>query len=289
MNYGSPAPISVEPLMCHPSIPAHFAYPTTLVVIDAAVQDAAVLEMGVGEGATVVRLTADRDGIVQLTGLLKQHPGIRQLHLIAHGAPGCLWLANQAITLETIEHYAAQFRSWSTVQLFLYSCNLAAEPMGRTWLDRLKQLTGAAIAASTQALGNVALGGTWRLDTVLGQVDPAVGFKAEAIATYPALLNNDYFILANGGFSQDWSNMTLITGNNDWSTVPSIEGYRGDNLTATPGTNPQTVLIPGSSPLNVEANATNPNTLSLGGVAEFELTNPTVALQGSTTADAPFC
>lgn len=89
-------------------------------------------------------------------------------------------------------------------------------------------------------------------------------------------------------FSQDWSNVGLITVNNDWSDVPGIVGYRGDDLTTATGVDPQTILADGSgTPLNVNANQTNPDTFITGGVTEFEITNPVVALQGSGTADAP--
>ncbi len=89
-------------------------------------------------------------------------------------------------------------------------------------------------------------------------------------------------------FSQDWSNVGLITVNNDWSNVPGIVGYRGDDLTTATGVDPQTILADGSgTPLNVNANQTDPDTFITGGVTEFEITNPVVALQGSGTADAP--
>jgi uncharacterized repeat protein (TIGR01451 family) len=90
-------------------------------------------------------------------------------------------------------------------------------------------------------------------------------------------------------FSQDWNDTGLIAANDAWSGVPGVIGYRGDNLTASPGTNPQTILADGtSSPVDVNANQTNPNTNTTGGVAEFHLADAVVALQGSGTADAPF-
>ncbi|GAB4506786.1 MAG: hypothetical protein Fur0017_30420 [Anaerolineales bacterium] len=95
--------------------------------------------------------------------------------------------------------------------------------------------------------------------------------------------------LALPSFSQDWSDNSLITSNDDWSGVPSIMGYRGDNLTTLIGTDPQTILGgDDSSPVvNVLANQTNPNIIN-GGVAEFHLADSVVALQGSGTADAPY-
>jgi len=88
-------------------------------------------------------------------------------------------------------------------------------------------------------------------------------------------------------FSQNWTNINLITVNDDWSGVPGIIGYRGDDLTTVIGTDPRTILADGSAVIDVIANQTNPDTNTAGGVAEFEIANPVVALQGSGTADAP--
>ncbi|HLO14966.1 MAG TPA: hypothetical protein VK206_09055, partial [Anaerolineales bacterium] len=90
-------------------------------------------------------------------------------------------------------------------------------------------------------------------------------------------------------FSQNWSNTGLITTSDDWSGVPGIIGYRGDGLTSTTGVDPQTVVADGTGVIDVNANQTNPNTFTTGGVAEFDtLADPVVALQGSGTARAPF-
>jgi uncharacterized protein len=90
-------------------------------------------------------------------------------------------------------------------------------------------------------------------------------------------------------FAQDWSDTGLITTANDWSGVPGFVGYRGDGLTAATGVDPQTVLVDGTNtPVNVSANQANPSTNTTGGIAEFEITDPVVAFQGSGTARAPF-
>ena len=89
--------------------------------------------------------------------------------------------------------------------------------------------------------------------------------------------------------TQNWTNVGLITVDDDWSGVPGIIGYRGDSLTGSTGTDPQTILVDGSTtPVNVLANHNDPDTLLSGGVAEFDgIPNPAVALNGSGTADAP--
>ena len=98
-----------------------------------------------------------------------------------------------------------------------------------------------------------------------------------------------YFALSGGSFTQDWTNTGLITANDNWSGVPFIIGYLGQDITTATGVNPQTLLTDSlvANDIDVIANQTNPNTLTSGGVAEFQIANPTIALQGSGTADAP--
>jgi hypothetical protein len=90
-------------------------------------------------------------------------------------------------------------------------------------------------------------------------------------------------------FSQDWSNTGLITTNDDWSGVPGIIGYRGDNLTAAIGADPQTIVADGAAtPVDVNVNRNDPDAFATGGVTEFDgIADPVVALTGSATADAP--
>ena len=89
-------------------------------------------------------------------------------------------------------------------------------------------------------------------------------------------------------FTQDWTNTGLITTDDSWAGVAGVIGYRGDGLTAVNDVDPQTVTADGSgTPVDVNANQVNPNTFTTGGVTEFHITNPTVALTGSGTADAP--
>jgi hypothetical protein len=88
---------------------------------------------------------------------------------------------------------------------------------------------------------------------------------------------------------QSWSDNGQITVDDDWSSVPGIVGYRGDGLATEPGSDPRTVIADGSgTPLDVAANRTDPRAVGLAaGVAEFELADPVVAIQGSATASAP--
>ncbi len=117
---------------------------------------------------------------------------------------------------------------------------------------------------------------------------PAIGAMAVLLCAVSssALADASYHSLAGGDFVQDWSDAALITSTDDWSGVPSIVGYRGDGLTGAAGTDPQTLLLL-DAVVDVNANQTNPNTFTTGGLAEFAIANPVVALAGSATARGP--
>lgn len=111
------------------------------------------------------------------------------------------------------------------------------------------------------------------------------------LSLLPASLRADatYFPLSSGNFSQDWSNAGLITTNDDWSGVPGIIGYLGQDITTGTGVDPQTLTGTSAVANDVDVIANQTNTgITNGGVAEFQIANPVVALQGSGTADAPY-
>ncbi len=95
-------------------------------------------------------------------------------------------------------------------------------------------------------------------------------------ATRSVKANNARANLLNGNFnfSVNSGNPNQINSNDNWSAVPSVEGYFGQNLTATHGVDPQTVLgtefpannLPSSANTQVSANKGNPNAFNASGV-----------------------
>lgn len=108
------------------------------------------------------------------------------------------------------------------------------------------------------------------------------------VAAVGALADGTYQSLP---FANNWSAIGAITVNDDWSGVAGITGYLGDSdpLAAVTNVDPRTLTadIP-TVAVDVIANQLNPATNISGGVGEFEITDPTIALQGSGTADAPY-
>jgi predicted extracellular nuclease len=95
------------------------------------------------------------------------------------------------------------------------------------------------------------------------------------------------FQLASGDFTQDWSAAGGLLSVDNWDLLPSIVGYRGDDLTTSTGTDPRTITSAASSEGVIDFFSSASGNPSAGGVLLATLANPTIALNGSGTADAP--
>ncbi|MFM6048589.1 MAG: DUF4347 domain-containing protein, partial [Dolichospermum sp.] len=85
------------------------------------------------------------------------------IHILSHGAPGCLYLGNSQLNLTNIHNYNQQLQQWPQ-NILLYGCNVAAGDAGTEFIHKLHQITNATISASTTKTGNAALGGNWQLE-----------------------------------------------------------------------------------------------------------------------------
>jgi hypothetical protein len=91
-----------------PSFPYHTLATASVVFIDSTVSDYQILAAGVIPGTTTVILNGEEDGITQITRFLTAHPHCDTLHIISHGAPGCLYLGNSQVNLKNLNLYQPQ-------------------------------------------------------------------------------------------------------------------------------------------------------------------------------------
>lgn len=161
----------------------------TVVFVDAGVENYQQLVNSVVSTAEVFVLDAAADGIEQISQVLQQRQDVGVVHIVSHGAPGCLYLGNTQLSLDTFNRYATQLQQWDVTNLLLYGCNVAAGDAGAEFVEKLHQLTGANIAASRTPTGNSALGGNWELEVVLGQEPPLLAFPPSVMAAYEGILN----------------------------------------------------------------------------------------------------
>jgi hypothetical protein len=178
---------------------------TSIVFIDTAVDDYQNLAKRVVAGTQIIILKPNQNGIIQISEALQGHKDIEEVHIVSHGAPGCLYLGNSQLSLDTLQQYAPQLQSWfakplpqphsdslrragTPPTLLLYGCHVAAGDAGEEFITQLEQVTGAAIAASAKATGSAAQGGDWKLEVSKQPMSVTVAFELEALESYSGVL-----------------------------------------------------------------------------------------------------
>jgi len=209
--------------------------PNTIVVIDAGVENYQQLMDGVEPSAKTFLLDKTRDGIQQIDQVLQLHPETNALHIISHGSPGCLYLGNSQLSLDTLGRYAPQLQRWKLDNLLLYGCKVAAGDAGEELIAKLHRLTGAGIAASQSPTGAAALGGDWELGRKIAMGPETLALSAEAMTAYQGILAplnaDDYGALRALYNSTDGDNWINNTGWDFSSLTPPdasvVDGWYG--------------------------------------------------------------
>ncbi|MEH2298469.1 MAG: DUF4347 domain-containing protein [Nostoc sp.] len=179
--------------------------PTQLLFIDATVNDIETLLQGALPGIEGHILSGEQDGVAQITQILQHRPEVNTVHIVSHGAPGCLYLGNSQLNLDTLKNYASQLQGCSreNLNLLLYGCNVAAGDAGEEFLYKLRSLTDAKIAASATKTGNAALEGDWDLEVTMGEITPKLAFSHQEIANYAGILASTVPFDVSSAFDAD--------------------------------------------------------------------------------------
>jgi hypothetical protein len=230
--------------------------PKSLVVVDTRVENYEQLIGGVKAGTEVFVLNPTREAIEQITEILVQRSSITSLHIVSHGREAALEIGSTELNIDNLETYSSQLQQWGkalseSASILLYGCNVAAGESGMKFLQKIREFTGANIAASNNRTGNAALGGDWELEISTGQINTEIAFEKEVLEGYTSVLAT----LVNENFKD----ITVVG--------PWIYGV-GNTLTANPGltagstANPNGVIPilgigdpPGTGTLRLTSNA----------------------------------
>ena len=190
-----------------------------LVFIDSQVSDYAYLASGVIPGTEVIILEPNQNGIKQITKALNSdsYSYPVSLHIVSHGSPGCLYLGNSQLSLDTLDKYKQDLKTWFSYspllqgegqgeRFLLYGCNVAAGDAGEEFIAKLNQITGAEIAASTTRIGNANLGGNWELDYQTKFIATPLIFGEEIKSNYTEVFADEKFSLGNRVWQDDNNN-----------------------------------------------------------------------------------
>ena len=194
-----------------------------IVLIDANVEDYAILAAGVRAGIEVAILHPAENGIAQISSILAERNAISTIHIISHGSPGCLYLGNTVLNLENLQKYAPHLRQWrqalgENAEIWLYGCNVAREYSKFTespsLVTQLQQLTGANIAASATLTGNPQQGGSWNLEVCSERMVASAALTMAVQQSYTG-------VLAAGDLDPTFGTDGKVV-RQDGSTLPNI-------------------------------------------------------------------
>ncbi|TAN58007.1 MAG: DUF4347 domain-containing protein [Rhodospirillales bacterium] len=210
-----------------------------IVFIDSSVTDWQSLAEGLRDGVEVHVLDADRDGLQQIAEVLAGRSDVDSIHIISHGAEGQVQIGATILSLSNMDSREAELsligQSLSAGgDILLYGCNVGQDAIGSAFIGHLGELTGADVAASTDATG---LSGNWVLEQSTGQIEASVAVTDAAQAAYSYSL--DFPVGGGGttgasygyGVAVDSAGNVYTTGY-FWGTVDFDPGDGVTNLTS---------------------------------------------------------
>ncbi|QDL11410.1 hypothetical protein DP113_29260 [Brasilonema octagenarum UFV-E1] len=201
-----------------------------VVFIDANVDDSQSLILGAVAEAEVIVLENHSDGIAQITAALVGRSDISSIHIVSHGAPGCLYLGNSQLSLDTIDSYRSQLKTWESGCIQLYGCNVASGDAGAQFVAQLHELTGTSIAASSKRVGNTALGGSWQLQQHIGECDATNAFTPKLMQSYSGVFAVTFSTPTYYGVGSNPFSITTEDFNGDGLPDLAVGNYGSDNV-----------------------------------------------------------
>jgi hypothetical protein len=165
-----------------------------IVFVSSSVREYQKLVDGISPNVEVHILDSSRDGVEQMSEVLAGRTGIDAIHLIGHGTEGEMELGSSLLTQTSIgTQYAEQFEQISRTlsadaDILIYGCNFGQGEAGQAAVQSLALLTGADVAASTDATGHVELGGNWNLETQTGSIESELAIDQAAQDNWSDLL-----------------------------------------------------------------------------------------------------
>nr|WP_267874737.1 DUF4347 domain-containing protein [Massilia glaciei] len=165
----------------------------SVLIVDNRVPDYQKIVAAAGAGVIVIVVDKDSDGVDQIAAALKGLSGLDSISIVSHGDEGMLLLGDAALVGHNLADYSAQLAAIGAAlgadgELLLYGCEAGNGAEGRAFLEALAGMTGAVVAASSDATGGAARGGDWELEISTGTVTAGAAFDAAALAGYEHLL-----------------------------------------------------------------------------------------------------
>jgi|CXWL01.1.fsa_nt_gi hypothetical protein len=205
---------------------------TEVAFVDPTVPNYQELLAGMDPNTEVIMLDAGKDGVQQIADSLAGRTGVDAIHLISHGSSGALHLGTGTLTTESMSgEYAGELAAIRAAlseraDLLVYGCDFAEGQTGLDAVQRLADLTGADIQASTDVTGHISLGGDWEFEVQTGAIETNLVVTDSVQMNWVGLLGTetvrDNFSTesySNNNGTQSWSS--------NWSETDADGGGAG--------------------------------------------------------------
>ncbi|MGM8063374.1 DUF4347 domain-containing protein, partial [Vogesella indigofera] len=164
--------------------------------VDSRVADYQTLVAGIGAGIEVRLIDGSQDGLTQLAAWAANHSGYDAIHILSHGNDGQLSLGAGSIDLAALQARSGELAALGQAltvdgDILLYGCDVASSQNGAVFISELAGVTGADIAASSDATGAASRSGDWNLEVHTGQVETATIDAAGYDALLATPVNGD--------------------------------------------------------------------------------------------------
>ena len=133
-----------------------------IVFIDANFSLCEALIQQISPELRVIVIGSQANGIKEISRILASSC-CGDIYIIAQGSPGCIYLGNTELSLNTLINNGLELESWfrnptramlEDHRLSLYGSNVAAGDVGSEFIDKLSSILGATIAASPRVTQN---------------------------------------------------------------------------------------------------------------------------------------
>ncbi|WP_203249965.1 DUF4347 domain-containing protein [Cysteiniphilum marinum] len=209
-----------------------------VVIVDIAVKDPHVLIEQISRDAAVEVILAHHDGVDKIAEILAKYQNLDAVHIISHGDQAQLQLGQTHLTASNLTDYQTQLAQWGqsltqTGDILFYGCNVAEGKEGQAFVDTLREMTDADIAASDDTTGSELVGG----DSILEQAQDIEHSSVVSFEAYQHTLSVEWLgsnapndaVLIGSGSSAKYGQATALSGDGTLAVVgqPDFSSSRG--------------------------------------------------------------
>jgi uncharacterized repeat protein (TIGR01451 family) len=189
-----------------------------LVLIDPGVDRPGDLARHLRPNAKAIVLEAGGDAFEQIDRILLKERNLKAVDVITHARPGVLQFVGGAIGLVELERWRPRLKNWRSAladgaEWLFYGCCLAADRVGRQFVETLGDAFGVTVSAASRVVGASVQGGCWELDVTTGSRTVALAIDLKGQEGYGSTfgLQNQLFA-SEGAGGEGVYTIDLVTG-----------------------------------------------------------------------------